>query len=1089
MSRLALSRWPAVVACLAALLLGGCKPIDWISPTSDPRGGVTDPPPVVDPPAPDPEPVPEPDPVPDPTPTPGELGVVVSSTNLIVPEGGEASLSVKLSADPAADRTVVVHLTVVNGTMTYAGAASLSFNSANWDVGQMVAVSSPEDPDQTDGVGMLDLTLDGAAPVVVNVVAADNDVPEGDGVRLTVKDGSLEGATDYPVTAVIPLEYGRYQTIDKFRLTDAAGTPVAAQFEVVNRWWARDNSIRHVAAHFLATVAPASQSYYFFKTDNGTKGTPAKSVSVTNATGSITVDTGTVRFRISKTAFNLFDEVFMDQNGDGTYASTERIVAPGASDGEVFTGRLAGDIQRARDRSDLKFLVEEAGPMRAVIRVSGLTTATNQDDIKHGFAVRFYAYAGKPYVKVDYQLQNSAKNIRFAGPMYFEDVTLSLKTDFTGTSARLSAKPGQAWSGAPGAYLFQNLQSEASVRRLSDDGVLKSATFTIPESAFAWTDLNDGNHGVAVIVRHMAEMWPNVVEVATGGNINVRLWPKQSCEWMNGSFTSSGLYWLDDMQHVVKEVLFWFHGAAPTDGDLDKMAANFTYNPVPFVPVSEYRRTRVTTDLLGLFPKDAGLDASNDTRRAPAQYPWETDPSNGFYEYGWRDFGGDGGRRSSANAGGWPNGVTEIFASGRYDRYVKGERDMWGDLNCRPMWLADYDHDTDFDLVRPSINPYASDSWRCFDGVTWPKRAWGYLPNTAWSGWTPRDQEHFWTYHIEDFYYASYNLWIKDWYKFIAEFRKRTLFMTKIHDPTDPYMEWVWETRGEGHLMASATQAYRVTGDAQLLDGIRCRLNWFHNLRIDPQYGVINPPGESAFQNGFFARSLLGIYSELRGGDPEYAAKAFNLYWGLMDWHYNTGRWAYYVNSADNNSGVASSGTALTMVDPVACFYLLTGRKAVRDDMIRFVDSGLNGGERPYGAFPTWTLSGPWTSGWEGRAQEYVRLYPKADETAPSAISDLSARLASGKAHIEWTAPADAARYFAVWSTLPISRTYTKAADQRNFWACQVIPNNLVGTPGSKQSLDVGGLPAGQKVYFAVVSFDANDNLSDVSNVTSLDMP
>jgi len=1073
MSTLSWRRALSSCGLAAALLLGGCTPIDLFGPRPEPT-----PTPVPEP-TPEPEPIPEPTPEPEPTPVPTEVLLVVSGSLVAVPEGSTGALQMKLSAAPATDLSVTVGFTTSSSTLKILSSATRIFTPDNWDVAQELSFSCGEDADTTDESGTLNLALEGAAAVVVSVVGADNDAPTGEGVRLTVKDASGEGAVDYPITAVLPMEFGKFQSTDRFRMTDGSGNPIPAQFEVVNRYWGRDNSLRHVAAHFNASVAPLGQSFYFFKTDNGAKGVPAKPVKLTDATDAVTVDTGAIRFKLKKAGFNMFDEVHMDLNGDGSYASTERVVAPGTSEGAVFTGRLAGDIQKASARTDVKVKIEESGPMRAVIRVSSLGNFYSTTNHTHGFAMRIYAYAGKSFVRVEYQLQNSAKNVTYSWPLYFNDVSLHVKPEFTGSTVRVGLAPGQTWSGGPGSYLFQTSLTDDSVRRSSDNAVLKSASVTATSSNFAWVDVADGSRGMAVIVRHMAEMWPNGIEVEQNGNVAVRLWPKWGEQYPAGTGEGAGLYWLADMQHVVKEALFFFHGANAQEADLQDLASNFQYQPVAFVPVSEYKRTMATGDLDGVFPKDTLLPGT-DARRLEYENDYKN-PSSGLYVFGWMNFGGDPWRRFAAGGGGWPACALDAIGSARIDKYIRAERMMWGDLNTRPVWMAEYDHDTDYDLIMPTVNPTGTRTYRKFTDHNTPEEAAPWLPGTTWSGWHPRDNEHGWYYHIEEFYNFSYNLWVRDWYEWMGEFRKRTLFTKDWTTETsrwDKYVEWWWETRGEGHMLANATQAFRVTGDRQLLDGLRNRLDWLHNGRLNLQYGIIRPVGEAPFQNGYFARALLGIYHELKGTDPEYAAKAFNMAWGIIDWNYYIGRWAYYVGVTENTSGYRSDGSSLTMVDPVCQFYLRTGRRTpYLTDAFAFVDNGLNGGERPYGGFPAWT------GGFEGRMQEFVRLNPKASETPPPAVTDLKATPSGGTVRLEWTAPSRAARYIIVRSTYPISRTYTKAADLRNFWAGDIVSQNLAGAPGSKQTVDVTGLTAGTKYHFALVAFDATENMSDVSNV------
>ena len=174
-------------------------------------------------------------------------------------------------------------------------------------------------------------------------------------VPITVKETSSVGATEYPVTVVVPLPYGTYQGISTFRVADNQGASIPAQFEVLNRWWARDNSIRHIAIHFQPTVEPFTGSgtgisRYYLRDDGPAEvNTP---LTVSEDSSKITVNTGPLKFTINKVQFNVFDEVWLDTNNDGAFSATEKIISPNNHHGGVFTGRLAGDVQYDSDRPD-----------------------------------------------------------------------------------------------------------------------------------------------------------------------------------------------------------------------------------------------------------------------------------------------------------------------------------------------------------------------------------------------------------------------------------------------------------------------------------------------------------------------------------------------------------------------------------------------------------------------------------------------------------------------------------------------------------------------------------------------------------------
>lgn len=1037
----------------------------------------------------DPATDPNPDPNPGGDPQPGVLSIVLDSASLSIPEGASSELPVRLSEQPDGDVTVTVEFATNPAGIALEGTSSLTFTPDNWSDTQTFSFSAPQDDDSMDGVATVELSLTGASVVSVTLVSVDDEAPTGEGVELTVKDSSGYGVTQHPVLAVVPLSYGEFQSTDTFRVTDADGNSVPAQFNVLNRWWARDNSIRHVVAHFEATVAPNQTATYFFRTDNGTNPAPSKSVSVSTSGDVITVDTGVLRFRVNKAAFNLFDSVDFDANGDGSYAASENIVASGASDGEVFTGRLAGDIQKAKDRDDLRVVVEESGPMRAVIRVSGLTYYTSADDHLHGFAVRFYAYAGQSQVKVDYQLQNSDKHVKYSAPLYFEEVALHVKPTLSSPTVRMSPKDGVVWEGslASGRLLLQSSLTDASVRNAGGGSTLQSATITAGMPSFGWADVSDSSRGVAVAIRHMAEMWPNAVETVGNGDISVKLWPAESQQWHEGSATSTGLYWLDDMQHVVKETLFFFHGPSVGNAQLEALAANFQYHPIVVLPLQVYHDTAVTLDLDGLVP--TGVDnAGSEGNRVLPKKSASTDPTDTHnYVYGWGDFGGDPNRRGTAGVGGWPDSEAAVFLYGHIDDWFKAERDMWGDLNLRPMWLAEYDHDDDYETVRPTVNPYAGSTWRKFEGHGSPTLDSPYISGTGQNGWDPRDNEHAWLYHIEQYYYMSANPWVKDWFEWIKEFRKRTLARPITStDPGDPYFEWKWGRRGEGHMFANIMAAYRVAGegDQQLLDLLNNRLDWIRGVIFNRQYGYLRDTadGEASFQMGYVARAFEQLLTEVRGSQPEIEAKAFTLLWAFMDWHDHISRYSYYTAPAE--APQPSSGSGLSMVDAAVLWYLWSGQTQHLDLAKQFVEDGVNGGNTAYG--DGWDS---YQGSWEGRAYHWALQNPKSTDQGPPKVTDLAASASGGQVTINWTAPTGASRYVIVWSTRPIAPTWDPSESVTQFWAGEPVPNELEGAPGSKQSLTFGDVPAGTKIYVALASLSAERNLSEVSNVASVTTP
>ena len=202
-----------------------------------------------------------------------------------------------------------------------------------------------------------------------------------------------------------------------------------SQIQALERW--PNGSLRHVLVHFQDGIA--AQQTNVVHLINRAPLPPGKPVTLQETPASITVNTGPLRFLVRKTGFNLLDTVWLDRNSDGVFAQDERVVLPSPANGGVFVPRAgAGSPQYDSARTGLTWTVEERGPLRVVLRVEAPAQFQSTTRHIHGFAVRLYAYAGQPFIKVDYQLQNSDKSVVRSWPLYLESLSLDFQLNLSG---------------------------------------------------------------------------------------------------------------------------------------------------------------------------------------------------------------------------------------------------------------------------------------------------------------------------------------------------------------------------------------------------------------------------------------------------------------------------------------------------------------------------------------------------------------------------------------------------------------------------------------------------------------------------------
>ncbi len=218
--------------------------------------------------------------------------------------------------------------------------------------------------------------------------------------------------------------------------------------------------------------------------------------------------------------------------------------------------------------------------------------------------------------------------------------------------------------------------------------------------------------------------------------------------------------------------------------------------------------------------------------------------------------------------------------------------------------------------------------------------------------------------------------------------------------------------------------------------------------------------------------------------------------------------WAFdHVDTTDGAGCVHSGWYTRFFPDACAKGYSLTGERHLLEkarefwyygSKRRYRSKSLTGGPNEVGKFAGHippkddeTLS-------TGRLF-YESAHPRSDDRPPAAIRDLRVRrLGEGRAELRFTAPADAgggrvARYQVKAATMPILpyEKWDYARDlgrKRNWWRavnCRGEP--APSKPGSAERFVVTGVPAGQgeKLHFAVRSFDDSNNRSAVSNLAS----
>jgi hypothetical protein len=410
-------------------------------------------------------------------------------------------------------------------------------------------------------------------------------------VPLTVTESLGINRESFPVTRGVPFPKSAVQSADSLRLLAPDGAPVSMQTRPLATW--QDGSIRCLLVDWQADVDANSEATYTLVCDESLSLIPhPSSLIITEDDDFITVCTGPLRFRVSKRRFSLIEEAalgFTDETGEFHQQhiifepSPERdaIVTIQESftdkEGNRYLYGMGGECKASLATDVYSARVEEAGPLRVVIRCDGMYEA----DVPMGhyqgyhpfhFTTRLYAYAGQTFVRALHTIvvacdveQVEVQNIAFQLPH-----SISLPYTFLiGGEDAAAALPEN------GDVLF--VQDNADHWQAAQPPDIE--TEVQGKKADGWGGFwrTEGKQfGLLVALRNFAEAFPKAIRLSKNG-METYLWFGDDGNYLNfrryskviDRKSQEGIY--SDGLGTAKTSEFFLHFFTPTD--IDRLAA------------------------------------------------------------------------------------------------------------------------------------------------------------------------------------------------------------------------------------------------------------------------------------------------------------------------------------------------------------------------------------------------------------------------------------------------------------------------------------------------------------------------------------
>lgn len=925
-------------------------------------------------------------------------------------------------------------------------------------------------------------------------------------VPLTVQEREGIARNGEIVTTGVPIAKGEI-----FSDQAVAIQGVDGQFQALGTW--SDGSVKWLLCTFPATVPANGSSTY--RLVNGSGDAAGGNLSVQQSGGTVTVSTGAARFTMVETGFDLFNEVWVDQNGNGSYEATERIVSPRTTNGFHVEDRNGNTFTSSA--ANYSFTVEEAGPLRAVIYFEGLTSGSAGTSVTT--TGRVYAYRDQSRVDVQIAQANMTPTATTTldqplcrwregegdhggalHSLWVEESGLRTQVDLSGgltyslkgrangsvQSGALSSEANlyQDSSGGPYWFVSENVTFEG-YRLAADGSVLDSGA-----QAEGYADVSDGSRGLTVAIRHFWQNYPNKLSVDSNGVVEVLPFPGEFSAPVEHRAGERKTHW----------AMFYFHAGTAAAAGSEDTAGAFHHPLRAVAPAAYYGET-------GAFDEFAPYDPVNfyayEVHNEACASGWEDKRDDSDF-YGWQHFGD---LWSDFEGGGLPPDTNKAANNCEYDTgyamilqacRTAGLND---DLSHKWWDLAEIAnlHTADIDIYHVQSGPL-----RWLWGGMWNHTAHGksgYIdphrgdsPNTA----------HTWNRGMLTWYYLSGDRFVLDGGLKAGE----NITWRVENGPNMPGLSnTTGESRAPAHALQTTLDMYLHTWDQRYLDAARRIVNESH---FDTQLYAPNYFGGDWRTKPWMVAILmkqLGRFIEVSAaetGTVETAAISSLLgYADFMEQRCYIDRngsdpgYLHYQVWGDGTSTPGGQNVNMWTLRGSDGFTYAYRYETDPTKKARYRQIAEHSFED--GATYPWCYSCPNLRYTQtkvhqvvaGAGQEWMSEVSSGggggDSTPPDAIGDLSVSLGSGAGEVDlsWTAVGDDGNSGQALS-YQVRRSSEEITSGSDWSAATVVSGAPIpATAGTSQSFTASGIPGGTW-YFAIRAVDDGLNLGAISNSPSV---
>lgn len=507
-------------------------------------------------------------------------------------------------------------------------------------------------------------------------------------IPLKVENTSL-GA---PLTMGIPFPQGALHSPDQVRILDKNGKEVPAQINLLTTWEPVDYSAKWIWVFFFST----GEEEYWLEYGAEVQRAPIQGdrIKIKNAQRSgqsSLIETGPLRFTISKRGGGFIDDVLLDLDRDG-FDEKDTIAVTDGARGSFLD--ILDDLGIDSSTATIHRTVREkgSGPLHAIIRLEGNYTYSRTDNRDSPFIIRIHLYAGKSYIRVYHTLTYTGipdkhiplpgehANIALSAAVDIKDDSksedpgwtqpndqiagtgLSLNYNLKGALKYQSGYDSGTWESAGESKIFEsNVTKSASVFQtgpkpdrippvpnsnleeridgfhaaISINGVVKKEM----ERAEGWADLSDSRWGIGIGIRNFLEEYPKEIEFdRASGEAVAYLWSPKAGPMSFARYSNERDQGMisNFAEGITKtsELVFFFHNNGLPNEEMKRTMNYFLDPPVPHAAPETYSESQVYGKFAPRSESKLEFERSLDYKFDWQLFNQHWEPWYGMFDYG-----------------------------------------------------------------------------------------------------------------------------------------------------------------------------------------------------------------------------------------------------------------------------------------------------------------------------------------------------------------------------------------------------------------------------------------------------------------------